>query len=139
VWNTSLQLLLGQRVNPPAKSYWFVPGGRIRKDETLAKAFHRLSQNELGKSFELEPTQFIGVYEHFYSENFAERAGISTHYVVLAYQIFLTQNPAHLPREQHHAYRWMSRAEILADPWVHQYTKDYFLKPNQLKGDQSIG
>lgn len=34
-------VLLGRRVNRPAQGMWFVPGGRIRKDETLADAFKR--------------------------------------------------------------------------------------------------
>ncbi|MFZ9336231.1 MAG: biopolymer transporter ExbD [Burkholderiaceae bacterium] len=29
------RVLLGWRRNPPARGYWFVPGGRVRKDETL--------------------------------------------------------------------------------------------------------
>ena len=31
-------VLLGQRLNEPARNYWFVPGGRIYKDEPLAHA-----------------------------------------------------------------------------------------------------
>lgn len=138
VWNTSYQLLVGLRVNKPAEGFWFVPGGRIQKDQTFADAFCHITQKELGKSFELESVQFVGVYEHFYPENFAGKAGISTHYVVHAYQIFLTQDLANLPHEQHQAYRWMNRTEIMADPWIHPYTKDYFLKPNLLS-DQRIG
>ena len=36
------QILLGMRTNEPAKDYWFVPGGRILKDERIAEAFERL-------------------------------------------------------------------------------------------------
>ncbi len=31
-------VLVGRRQNEPAKAYWFVPGGRIRKDERLDAA-----------------------------------------------------------------------------------------------------
>lgn len=31
--------LLGHRVNKPAQGFWFVPGGRIRKNERLDDAF----------------------------------------------------------------------------------------------------
>ena len=42
VRNPQGQILLGLRVNRPAQGYWFVPGGRVRKDERLADAFTRL-------------------------------------------------------------------------------------------------
>ena len=32
------KILLGKRINPPAKNYYFVPGGRIRKSETIKNA-----------------------------------------------------------------------------------------------------
>lgn len=42
VRNEQGEVLLGKRVNAPAKGYWFVPGGRVRKNETLDDAFVRL-------------------------------------------------------------------------------------------------
>ncbi len=33
--NSSSEILLGYRNNRPAKGYWFVPGGRILKDESM--------------------------------------------------------------------------------------------------------
>src|SRR5438445_9092197 len=63
-------VLLGLRNNPPAKGYWFVPGGRIRKDETLNTAFARITQAELGPHAPMTQGSCIGVYEHFYDTNF---------------------------------------------------------------------
>lgn len=48
VRNEQGHVLLGQRVNAPAKGYWFVLGGRVRKNETLDDAFVRLVREELG-------------------------------------------------------------------------------------------
>jgi hypothetical protein len=42
------RILVGRRVNQPAKGTWFVPGGSIRKGETLARALARISDAELG-------------------------------------------------------------------------------------------
>ena len=39
VENVNGQVLLGQRLNKPAQGCWFVPGGRVLKDETMAHAF----------------------------------------------------------------------------------------------------
>ncbi|HVL76288.1 MAG TPA: NUDIX domain-containing protein, partial [Noviherbaspirillum sp.] len=37
------QVLLGYRSNRPAQHCWFVPGGRIRKDESLEEAWGRIA------------------------------------------------------------------------------------------------
>ncbi|WP_081193744.1 NUDIX domain-containing protein [Halomonas sp. BC1] len=60
------RVLLGQRVNRPACHYWFVPGGRIQKNEPLGEAFRRLTLTELGCEYERAQAQFQGVYEHLY-------------------------------------------------------------------------
>ena len=36
VENSRGEFLLGKRTNRPAQGYWFVPGGRVQKDETGA-------------------------------------------------------------------------------------------------------
>jgi colanic acid biosynthesis protein WcaH len=118
--------LVGQRRNPPARDSWFVPGGRIRKNERLAQALRRLCEEELGAGTRLGAAAFHGAYEHFYDTNFASDAGATTHYVVLAYELALEQATASLPDAQHGAYRWMTPAQLLADPEVHAYTKAYF-------------
>jgi colanic acid biosynthesis protein WcaH len=35
------KILLGKRVNRPAQGYWFVPGGRVLKDESVKLTFKR--------------------------------------------------------------------------------------------------
>ena len=47
VRNKKGEVLLGQRINRPAKGDWFVPGGRILKDESFDNAFKRLIKSEL--------------------------------------------------------------------------------------------
>ena len=48
VENTRGEFLLGQRTNRPARGYWFVPGGRVQKDESLVLGFRlRVSENDL--------------------------------------------------------------------------------------------
>ncbi|WP_345194847.1 GDP-mannose mannosyl hydrolase [Kistimonas scapharcae] len=126
VRNTERKVLLGLRTNRPAKGFWFVPGGRIRKDESFAAAFGRLTEGELGVRLALTDARFLGPYQHFYSDNFSGET-FSTHYVVLGYEVELTLDSTSLPQEQHHDYRWFSVVELLASDQVHQHTKDYFL------------
>jgi len=102
------RILVGMRRNEPAKGTWFVPGGRIRKDETLARALARISEWELGDPLTDNDVRFAGVYEHFYETNFAGADGISTHYIVLAYVIKRTFDTDHLPADQHSEWAWLS-------------------------------
>ncbi len=127
VENLKGEVLLGMRSNPPAQHCWFVPGGRIRKNETMAAAFCRLAQNELGCELHLSQANFLGVYEHFYNNDFSGKAGATTHYVVLAYRLQLDPETLHLPREQHDQYAWMTPAQIANHPQVHVNTQAYFL------------
>lgn len=127
VTNTQQRVLLGKRRNAPARDYWFVPGGRIFKNETLCDAFARISQAELGHAYNMNQATALGSYEHFYAENFAAAPDISTHYVVLAYQLTSIDLASQtLPTTQHHDYRWFEIGEILDNPAVHDYSRAYF-------------
>lgn len=121
------QVLLGRRLNRPAQGFWFVPGGRVRKDERLNDAFWRLTEEELGIAVSRDIARFLGPYEHFYTDNFSGE-DFSTHYVVLGYEMVWQGEQDALPLSQHDQYRWCSVNELLQDPSVHQHTKDYFLE-----------
>ncbi len=121
------RIFLGCRRNQPAKGRWFVPGGRIRKGERLDQALHRIVREELGVESISSAAEFVGVFEHFYEDNFAAEAGYGTHFIVLAY-IFILESPlTNLPPEQHTEYRWWDIAELIKSPEVHPYTKAYFI------------
>jgi colanic acid biosynthesis protein WcaH len=120
------RILLGRRNYEPAKGCFFVPGGRITKNETLAAAFRRISLAELGAEKKIEEARFLGVYEHFYPTNRFEQAGFGTHYVVLGYELTSPVDDALLPKEQHGEYAWQTEAELLSNPKVHEHTKAYF-------------
>lgn len=116
-------MLMGERINQPAAGYWFVPGGRIFKNETLPEAFQRISSAELGMVCEIDDARLLGAFTHIYDNNFAEVAGISTHYVVLAYRLDLDLNLSGLPKLQHQAYQWLAANNQLK---VHPNSQTYF-------------
>ncbi|HEX4918852.1 MAG TPA: GDP-mannose mannosyl hydrolase [Limnobacter sp.] len=137
VSNKQGEVLLGWRNNKPAQHTWFVPGGVVRKGETLQQAFERTVRDELGLVLEhntlpREPL-FCGVYQHFYTDNFVGQPGFGTHYVVLAHrvgvaQLGLNDLPLHdLPKAQHKQYTWMRPQEALTHADVHANTKAYFV------------
>ena len=126
IYNPDGKVLLGERTNEPARGTWFVPGGRICKDERLTDAFARISRAEVGVELKMADAKLLGVYEHLYDTNFATRPGVSTHYIVLGYEVRLPAPLKNLPDAQHSHYRWSSPAEILTAPDVHANTKAYF-------------
>ncbi len=128
VQNSLGKCLLGQRLNRPAQGAWFVPGGRVLKNETLDAAFHRLTLDELGKASRRSDARLLGVYEHFYSDSVFSAAGggPDTHYVVLAYQIVLAEGEVlQPPVTQHDTYRWWALADMQTSLHVHSNSRAY--------------
>jgi len=123
------RVLVGLRVNRPAQGSWFVPGGRIYKDERIDDAFLRISHAELGRAIPRVGASLLGVYEHLYADNALAIPGLSTHYVVIAYQMRVNAASLVLPGGQHEQFRWMDANEILDDAAVHPNTKAYFALP----------
>ena len=116
------KILLGKRVNNPAKGYWFTLGGRVLKNEAIQDAIHRIGKQELDIMIDSNP-QFIGVFEHRYDDSIFR--DVSTHYVNLGYEIEVS-GLEDLPQEQHSEYRWFGLDELIHSDEVHSYVKDYF-------------
>ena len=129
------EFLLGQRTQRPAQNFWFVPGGRVQKDETLEQAFARLTEAELGKRFVMADGEFYGVWQHFYDDNFSG-TDFSTHYIVLGFRLRVDASVLQLPTAQHSAYRWLTSESLLARDDVHGNSRAYFLadKANKVIG-----
>jgi colanic acid biosynthesis protein WcaH len=118
-------VLVGRRNNRPAQGFWFVPGGRIGKNETLDAAFARLTAWELGRAFTRERARFLGVFEHLYDDNFSGDPSFGTHYVVLAHELQVAREALRLPVEQHSGYQWLSDVELRTRGDVHPNTRAY--------------
>lgn len=125
VRNPAGQVLLGRRTNKPAQGYWFVPGGRIFKDEIIEHAFMRIGRAELGVPLSIDQGRFLGVYEHFYKDSTFDDF-LSTHYVVLAFEISSEFDLMELPLSQHVTFRWFEVEYLMSSESVHHNTKAYF-------------
>lgn len=122
VINQQNEVLLGQRLNAPAKGFWFVPGGRVHKNESLELAFERISFDELGFLIERNKTSLLGIFDHFYVESFFSDR-VSTHYINATHVIHLDKAQLDLPLEQHSQYRWVAIDFLEEDEKVHEYSK----------------
>lgn len=128
VRNSKGEILLGQRLNRPAQGFWFVPGGRILKNETLDAAFIRLTRAELGQAFERSQARLLDVYEHFYQDSVfgCDESEAGTHYVVFGYQLPLPDGHILIPPpDQHGHYRWWKTTEMQHSAEVHENTRAY--------------
>ncbi len=120
------RILVGRRVNEPARGTWFVPGGRIWKGETLDVAFRRIATAELGPGeWRRDRAPLMGTYTHLYPTNFADVPGIETHYVVLAHLVDVATQPD-LPEDQHSEYLWLLPGERPPIGEAHANTTVYF-------------
>ena len=125
--NDQPSILLGLRNNNPAKNSFFVPGGRIFKNETRSEAFHRITSSELSTPLNLFDSSFYGIYEHFYSNSFFSDH-ITSHYIVetrLIYNISCINIKTDC---QHSEFTWISRDQYLSNDIpanIHKYTHDY--------------
>lgn len=132
-------MLLGRRLNEPARGSWFVPGGRIYKDESLEQAFARICLAEVRQPWTITQAKLLGAYTHRYDSNAFSAPGITTHYVVLAYHLEVAGKVIDA-LAQHSAARWFTHAEADpalsadADPEVHENVLPYFRALRQ-RGD----
>jgi colanic acid biosynthesis protein WcaH len=120
------KVLLGKRKNDPAQGLYFVPGGRIFKDERIPVAFQRFTQSEIHQEMGIDKGRFLGVYEHLYAKTRWHLPSIITHYIVLAYVVDGVHDPVLKPDDQHFDWQWMDPASIREADSVHPNAKAYF-------------
>jgi colanic acid biosynthesis protein WcaH len=116
--------------NRPAQGFWFVPGGRILKNERLAEVCSRLNEAELGLELDIKSARYLGLYEHFYDDSIFTDAetDVSTHSVVNGFELVLPESHVNLPREQHNEYRWLSEEKFKTSEEVHVFSRWYLDK-----------
>lgn len=129
--NDKREILLVKRNNKPAKGYYFNPGGRIKKNESIEKAIERIARVEIGlcglERSSLEP---MGAWDHFYNDS-AFSDSISTHYVNLPHYLRISDNQQqqlsieHGDELQHDSYTWLPLDEAENSGLVHKYSRVY--------------
>lgn len=128
------QVLFGLRNNSPAKGFWFVPGGRVLKNEQLGKACARLLTTEVGLSMpDSGAIELRGIFEHIYEEGPFDDETTNAHYIIAACGIKLLPNQYIMHDDQHKTMKFMSIDTLLADSSIHPFSKYYFLNdpPNR--------
>ena len=118
-------LLMGKRINKPAKDYYFVPGGRVFKNENRNDAIQRIANQEVGCL--INPANFssIGIYDHFYLDSIWENTKITTHYIVEAILFEIEDEEIKFCLEkQHSEVVWVNESNV-EKVKVHKYSMKY--------------
>lgn len=133
--NPQGQVLVGWRLNAPARGSWFTPGGRIRKGEALMSGLQRVAGDELGVNAEAAAqwasrATLMGAWDHMYPDA-AFSPDTPTHYVNLPHWLALSQAEVdaltqRLPvGTQHSHWQWMplAQAATQSHPNVQPYAQ----------------
>ena len=135
IFSRKYGVLMGRRINNPAKGKFFVPGGRVYKNERIVDAFNRILISETGLTFSFNKTTSLGLYEHFYNVTSWSTIESSTHYIIEARLIEV--NPENIKlkinlNEQHSDFKWISLENIHSST-IHSYSNMYLNKIKDLK------
>ena len=84
VRNEKGEYLLLKRANEPLKGEYWVPGGRLHRNELLEDAVHRKMREELGIAVEI--LECLGFYEEFF-EKTAQDAANGFHAISFLYLV----------------------------------------------------
>ena len=124
-------ILLGKRLNNPAKNCFFVPGGRVLKNEKIKNTIERILEEETSLRFrnDFYLISFLGVFEHFYNDNFLDNKDFNTHYITIAYLIEYKNLVKINPKKksvQHSQYIWLNPLKNDNENInIHKYAMNY--------------
>ena len=118
-------LLMGKRINKPAKDYYFVPGGRVLKNENRNNSIQRIANEEVGRLMDPNNSSSIGIYDHFYLDSIWENTKITTHYIVEAILFVIEDDEIKFSlTNQHSEMVWINELNI-EKVKVHKYSMQY--------------
>lgn len=134
------RVLLQFRQDRPAQGCWFVPGGRIRKYESVEDAITRIGQEEIQKTFsdiKINPKKcrLLNIYKHCYEKDnkYTDCASMpdmkeeDTHYVSIAHDYKINHiGEDRIDEEDNPKWKWWTVNELLCNGSVNKYTKEFF-------------
>ena len=113
-------VVLGRRTHPPARGEWFVPGGRLRKGESIDEAVDRVAREELGVAVTVDSR--LGVYEHHWDES--EFDDVATKQYVPVGVVVSPLDDAFVADDQHAELRVFEPPFPDLHPYVETYLRD---------------
>ncbi len=107
-------VLLLKRTTPPAENQWWLPGGRVHKNETLAGAAIRKVHAEVGINCQIKGIIHTG--ETFFPQASSKMSRHTVNICFLAHPLDLEIFPR---LDQHHqAYQWVQAVPNGIHPYI---------------------
>jgi len=116
------KVLLVFRENSPAKNYWFLPGGRIFKNEILTEAVLRKAKEELG--IEVKILKQLGAYDAIFKESYFKNINSGTHTIGIVFIVEPAKDFKITLDSTHSKFKWVDKIEDSFHPYVKKVLKD---------------
>ena len=117
------KILLVKRKNKPMKDEWWVPGGRILKNETLREAIPRKAREELG--FDVEVEKELGTYDNLFEDSAFENVKTGTHTVGVTFIVKPKDKNFEIKvDETSEDFKWFDKIEDNFKPLLKKILKD---------------
>lgn len=114
------KVLLLLRNDEPAKGKWWLPGGRVHKNEKLKDAAFRKVREETGLNVSVEKR--IGVYETMFGKS---PFGTGVHNVTVGFLVKVTDKKLQIRLDRTSKnFRWIDNLEEDLDPYVRMLIRD---------------
>lgn len=133
IFDPSGLLLMACRENTPGQGSYFVPGGRIFKNETQSQALERILEAEGLSILKSNAKKFIhcGVFDHLYKDG-PLCSQYCSHYIVNAYKlmtdsIISSQILGQIQKSPQHkdgSWKWINSNDQFLS--IHPYSRQYF-------------
>lgn len=115
IMNDNGEVLVVKRQNEPGKGEWWIPGGRLLKNESIEECARRKAKEELG--LDLEPIEVLGSGETIFNNSPFE--GVNSHTVNFFVLMSELGNQEIKPDEsQHTEWDFVSDIGEDADPYM---------------------
>ncbi|MEK7546606.1 MAG: NUDIX domain-containing protein [Patescibacteria group bacterium] len=114
------KFLLAKRTNQPEKNKWWIPGGRILKNELLKDAAFRVLKQETG--LRGKTAKFLVFDELFHSPGYFP--GATAHNIAFVFKMNISGNKKFNLDSQNSEAKWFSKIEPSWHPYVKRFLKE---------------
>ena len=115
-------LLIQRNASGSFKNQWWLPGGRIHKNESLKDAVHRKVFEETGLRVTIKHQ--LGSYEAFDKKTSQEGVKSGTHTIATVFIVELVGSDEIKLDKSHNGYKWVEVIENTLHPYIRQILKD---------------